>query len=453
MIDLVVDSRKIKKGDTFIALRGVDKDGHDYIAGAIKNGAARIICEEGSYDVETVIVDDTTEYLNNYLYSKYYDSIRDIKLIGVTGTSGKTTTCFLIYNLLKSLGKKAAYSGTIGFYMEDKVYDLPNTTPSTYEIYEMLLRCKSGGVEYMVMEVSSHSLDMGRGYGLEFDACGFTNISQDHLDYHKNIEEYAKCKVELFRKMRGTRTAVINIDDAHSPMFTLDDNHNVTIGEGRGDVSLHDIRLSNLGVDFSFSFCGHEYSKTVDMVGKYNVYNYIMAVMLINSFGIPIEDILSVAHVTAPPGRMEMIKYGSNSIFVDYAHKPDAVKKVIQCAREFCRGKVITIIGCGGNRDRMKRPIMGAIAADESDFVLFTNDNPRNEEPEAIMKDILEGVQGNNYKVVLDRREAITTGVSMLENNDVLLVLGKGHENYQIVNGVKHHLDDRECVKEAVCAG
>lgn len=449
MIDLITDSRKVKKGDTFIAIKGIDNDGHNYIEQAVKNGAKKIIVEHGSYEVETEIVEDTTKYLNEYIYNNYYNKIKDIKLIGVTGTSGKTTTCFLTYTMLKSLGCKAAYIGTIGFYMDDFVRVLPNTTPKIDELYNILLECKENNIEYVVMEVSSHALDLNRVYGLEYDVAGFTNISQDHLDYHKTIENYAQAKVALFRKLRNNKTAIINIDDEHSNMFILPENNNITLSENKGDVSIYDIKLTNLGIDFKFNYKEKEYEKTIDMVGKYNIYNYMTAVMLINNFGFSIEEILKI-DAQAPRGRMEMVKYGTNSIFVDYAHKPDAVKKVLENAKEFTKGNIITIIGCGGNRDRTKRPIMGNIASELSNHVIFTNDNPRNEEPEDIMKDIIEGVKKDNYEIILDRKEAINKGISLLKKNDVLLILGKGHEDYQIVKGVKYHLDDMECVLEGI---
>ncbi len=450
MIDLVTDSRKVKAGDTFIALRGIDNDGHKYINDAILNGAKRIICEEGSYDVDTLIVPDTTKYLNEYVYRNYYDKIKGIKLIGVTGTSGKTTTCFLVYTMLKKLGCKVAYIGTIGFYMDSFVRDLPNTTPLINELYDCLLECSDNGIDYVVMEVSSHALDLNRVYGLEFDACGFTNISQDHLDYHKTMDDYARAKVKLFNMLRGNKTCIINIDDSYSNLFMLSGNNNITISENKGDVSIYDISLTNLGIGFKFSYLSMDYDVTIDMVGKYNVYNYVMALMLVNSFGFSISDIIGLKGICAPRGRMEMVKYKTNSIFVDYAHKPDAVKKVLESTLEFCKGRIITIIGCGGNRDRKKRPIMGNIASSNSDYVIFTNDNPRFEDPNDIMRDILEGVTRDNYEVILDRKEAIKKGVSMLCDNDVLLILGKGHEDYQIVNGVKYHLDDMECVMDAI---
>lgn len=449
MINLITDSRKIKPGDTFIAIRGIDNDGHKYIDQAIQNGASKIICEEGNYKVETLVVEDTTKYLNEYIYNNYYNQIKDIKLIGVTGTSGKTTTCFLTYTILKKLGCKAAYIGTIGFYMDDFVRELPNTTPLIDELYNILLECKENNIEYVVMEVSSHALDLERVYGLKFDAAAFTNISQDHLDYHKTIENYAQAKAKLFKKLRGNKTAIINIDDEHSNMFILPENNNITISETKGDISIYDIKLTNLGIDFKFNYREKVYEKTIDMVGKYNIYNYMTAVMLINSFNIDIEKILKI-EAKAPRGRMEMVKYGTNSIFVDYAHKPDAVKKVLENTKEFAKGKIITIIGCGGNRDRTKRPIMGGIASNNSDYVIFTNDNPRNEDPKEIMNDIIEGVTKDNYEIILDRKQAINKGVSLLKENDVLLILGKGHEDYQIIKGVKYHLDDMECVMEAI---
>jgi UDP-N-acetylmuramoyl-L-alanyl-D-glutamate--2,6-diaminopimelate ligase len=448
-MELKTDSRKIQHGDTFIAIKKYNNDGHKYIKEAIKNGAKKIIAEHGKYEVETVIVKDTTQYLNEYIYNKYYDEIKKIKLIGITGTSGKTTTSFLTYSILKELGCKVAYIGTIGFYIKNTIKKINNTTPFIDELYKYIKECKENNIEYIVMEISSHALDQDRIYGLQFDAAGFTNISQEHLDYHKTIENYAKTKQKLFKKLRNKKTAVINIDDKYSNMFTLPENNNITISTRKGDIIIYDIKLNNTGIEFKFKYKEKEYKKKINMVGDYNIYNYITSVILVNNFGYDIEDILKI-NVKAPKGRMELVKYGTNSIFVDYAHKPDAVKKVLENTLKFKKGKIITIIGCGGNRDKNKRPIMGKIASENSDYVIFTNDNPRDEEPKKIINDILEGVKKQNYEIILDRKKAIKKGISLLKQNDILLVLGKGHEDYQIIKGKKYHLDDMEIIKKII---
>lgn len=451
MIDIKTDSRLVEKGDTFIAIRNVNRDGHDYIKSAIENGATKIICEEGSYDVETIIVPDTRKYLENYLYENYYPKFKDMTLIGLTGTNGKTTTCYLIYQILTDLGKKCAYIGTIGFYYPGHKRELNNTTPDIDLLYNMFLEAKEAGCEYLVMEVSSHALANNRIHGLEFDEVAFTNLTQDHLDYHKTIENYAEAKKILFTKTRNEKIAVLNSDDPYYKTFMLNNNKNITISDTQGDVLIQSIDLTNLGTTFEFDYKNVDYTTHINMVGRYNVYNYLTALMLVHKLGFSIEEILKLNDtLAAPNGRMEMIKYGTNSVFVDYAHTPDAVLNVLNSSKEYKTGKVITVIGCGGDRDRTKRPIMGKIAEENSDYVIYTNDNPRTEDANQIMNDILEGVKLENHEVILDRHAAIFKGMSMLENNDILMILGKGHEDYQILGTVKHHFSDKEVVLEYI---
>jgi UDP-N-acetylmuramoyl-L-alanyl-D-glutamate--2,6-diaminopimelate ligase len=451
MVDIKTDSRKVKPGDTFIAIRNVVRDGHDYIESAIENGATKIIAEEGNYSVPTVIVEDTREYLKKYLYENYYPKFSDMKFIGVTGTNGKTTICYLLYQMLTDLGYKCAYLGTIGFYYPGCKRELNNTTPDTDLLYDMFLEAKEAGCEYVVMEVSSHALDMDRIHGILYDEVAFTNLTQDHLDYHKTLDNYANAKRKLFEKTRGEKIAIINADDPYHERFMLEQNKNITISDTAGDVHILDIHFSNLGTTFSFSYEGKEYQTHINMVGRYNVYNYLTSMLLAINLGIDIEKVLNLNEtLSAPSGRMEMIKYGTNSIFVDYAHTPDAVMNVLESSKEYKEGKVITIVGCGGDRDRTKRPIMGHAAEENSDYVIYTNDNPRTEDPENIMKDILEGVKKDNHEVILDRKEAIIRGMDLLKDKDILMILGKGHEDYQIIGREKIHFSDQEIVREYI---
>lgn len=443
------DSRKVKPGDTFIAIKNVNTDGHDFIESAIKNGASRVICEKGSYGVETIIVPNTKEYLNNYLYKNYYPKFKDIKLIGVTGTNGKTTICYLVYQLLTLLEKKCAYIGTIGFYCGNKQKTLNNTTPDTDVLYDMLLEAKEYGCEYVVMEVSSHALDKNRVLGLEFDEVAFTNLTQDHLDYHKTLENYATAKRKLFEKTRGEKIAIINKDDPHHEKFMLNENKNITIGKTDADVLIKDYSLSHLHTKIEFSYEDKIYNTQINMVGSYNVYNYLTALMLVHKLGFSIDSIIDITKdLMAPAGRMEMIKYNTNSVFVDYAHTPDAVINVLRSANEYKKGRIITIIGCGGDRDRTKRPIMGRAAEENSDYVIFTDDNPRTEDEKQIMNDIITGLNKNNHEIIFDRKDAIIKGMQMLKNNDILMILGKGHEDYQIIGKKKIHFSDKEIVKK-----
>ncbi len=447
MIELKTDSRKVKKGDTFIAIKNVNTDGHDYIEKAIENGATKIIAERGEYSVPTEIVPDTKEYLNNYLYNNYYDKIKDLKLIGVTGTNGKTTICYLIYQILNKLGVKAAYIGTIGFYYGNTKKNLNNTTPDIDLLYEMLLEARENNIETVVMEVSSHALDKNRIYGLLYDEVAFTNLTQDHLDYHKTMENYMEAKKKLFKKTRGQKIAVINGDDPYYKNMCLDENNNIIISKKKGNLNIDNISLTHQHTKITFTYEGKTYDTMINMVGTYNVYNYLTALLLVKNLGFKMEDILNLNEgLTPPPGRMEKIAFNSNSIFIDYAHTPDAVTNTLKSANEYKKGKIITIIGCGGDRDRTKRPLMAKEALTYSDYTIFTNDNPRCEDEKRIMKDILEGAFNDNYEVIYNRKEAIEKGISLLKENDILMILGKGHEDYQIIGTEKIHFSDKEVV-------
>ena len=262
-IALKTDSRKVKPGDTFIAIVNVVRDGHDYIEQAIKNGAVKVIVEHGNYSVETVVVKNTREYLEEYLYKNYYPLIKDMKLIGITGTNGKTTTCLMIYQILKMLKQNAAYMGTVGFYYKEVRRKMVNTTPDVDVLYSMLLEAKEAGVDYFVMEVSSHALDKERIYGLEFDEVAFTNLTQDHLDYHKTLENYANAKRKLFTKTRKNKIAIINGDDPHCQHFILPENNNIIISENTGDVKIDEMSFSHLGTSFKFSYLDKKYDTSI----------------------------------------------------------------------------------------------------------------------------------------------------------------------------------------------
>lgn len=429
------DSRKVIKGDIFVALKKVN-DGHKYVLDAIKNGANRVVVEKGSYDVETIKVDDTHKYLVDYLYDNYYDKIKDLKLIGMTGTNGKTTTCFLIYQALNKLGIKCAYIGTIGFYLDKKIKSLNNTTPDILEIYELLLECVDNNIEYVVMECSSHALDMHRLDKLEFKYGIFSNLTIDHLDYHKTIENYIKAKQKLFDKV--TIKTLVNSDDEYKDYFIRDNT--ITYGIN-GDYKLSDIDLNNR------TFKVNNITYKTNLIGKHNIYNLLVVIALLSELKL---DTKVVEDLTCPPGRMDIVNKDDNLIIIDYAHTPDAVSKVINSVKELKHNKIVTIIGCGGDRDSFKRPIMSNIACTNSDYVIFTNDNPRCENPNNIISDMLHNLDKFNYEIILNREKAIIKGIQMLEKNDILLVLGKGHENYQIINGVKYHFDDKEIVMKNI---
>lgn len=436
------DSRKVVPGDTFVDTTF----NKEYVYDAVRNGAAFIISKI-KYDENTIVVDDPKEYYNNYIYNKYYEKIKDITLIGVTGTNGKTTTSYIIYDILNKMDIKCAYIGTIGFYKNGTIKELNNTTPDIEELYEYLYECALDDIRYVVMEVSSHALVQDRVYGLKYDACIFTNLTEDHLDYHKNMDEYKKAKLLLFDKLRNKRIAIINSDDQNYKDFIFSNNYNVKVGKF-GDFRIRNIKLNDDSLDLKFSF-KNEYFKHLNMVGKYNAYNYLEAVAALVYLNFDINEILKI-DVLAPPGRMYIVKYNDNTIFIDYAHTPDAMEKVLKSVKEFKKNRVFTIFGCGGDRDKFKRSIMGNIASIYSDKVIITNDNPRTENEDDIISDIVSGIKTDNYEIVKNRKDAIIKGVSYLDKNDILLILGKGHEDYQIIGNEKKHFSDLEVLKDII---
>ena len=444
MIKIKTDSRKVVAGDTFVAIKGLTVDGHDFIEKAIENGAVKIVCEHGSYSVETLVVPNTKEWLQQYLLDNYKEEVNKIKLIGMTGTNGKTTTCFLTYQMLLSLGKKAAYMGTIGLYMPGVKRELSNTTPEILDVYSLIIEAIEAGCEYFVMEVSSHSLVQKRIEGLEFTVEAFSNLTEDHLDFHKTMENYLHAKMLILDQLKGT--IIVNSDDAYAKYFETKSYK--TLGYSGNDYQILNYEETPKGTLITFK-ADKEYKVETNLKCKYNVYNYLTALGILNTLGFRIEDIINITKdINAPRGRCEQIRVRNSYAVIDYAHTPDAVEKIITSFLENKKGRIITIVGCGGDRDPLKRPIMGEIASRLSDYVIFTSDNPRTEDPNKILEDILKGVTKDNYEVEIDRPTAIRKGLDMLGDNDVLLILGKGHEDYQIIGHTKHHLDDLEEVKK-----
>ena len=441
-MNIKIDSRQVEKGDTFIAIREENGDGHNYVMDAIKRGATTVIVEQGEYDVTTIKVKNTKKYLEEYLENNYYDDIKKLKLIGMTGTNGKTTTCYLIYQALNKLNKKCAYIGTLGFFT-DKEKITNNTTPNLYEIYNMLLECVKEDYEYVVMEVSSQGIAMGRVNTLIFDYVIFSNLTQDHLDYHKTIEEYVLQKQKLF-KMTNNSFAIVNNDDYYKNYFLLD-NKNITYGISDCDYKISDIKSSLDGASFKIN--GEQYF--TKLIGNYNIYNVSVVIILLKLMGFEsINELIS--SLSSPNGRMDIIKYNTNYVVVDYAHTPDAVEKIIKAVSELDHNKIITLIGCGGNRDKTKRSIMGDIATKYSDYVVFTSDNPRHEDPKQILDDITRKLDKNNYEIIVNREKAINKSVQMLSKNDILLLLGKGHEDYQIIGNNKIPFKDKDIVLKSM---
>lgn len=437
------DSRKIQEGDIFIALKGPERDGHEYIEEAIQKGASLIIAEKGEYDIPTFIVPNTNEYLREHLSIYEYPKIKHIKLIGITGTNGKTTSSYLFYESLLQLNKKCAYIGTIGFYKEKKIRDLNNTTPGLLELYELLEECVD--CEYVVMEVSSHALDMGRCDTLLFDYAIFTNLTNEHLNYHKTMKNYALAKQKLFKMLKRGGKAIVNIDDDYKETFLLQENNNITYGEMESDYQLLDYQYT-VPMKFRYLHKNEIKEVTTELFGKYNIYNLMTTIILLEEE--KLDGLSVIPLLQAPKGRMEKIKYKDSFIIVDYAHSPDAVAKILEAVKEMPHHHIYTILGCGGNRDHEKRPVMGKVATEHSDYVFFTSDNPRDENPMDILKEMTDSLNSYHYEILVDREKAIQKGMQKLQKNDILVVLGKGHENYQIIKGEKIHFDDVEMIQK-----
>ena len=446
MINIKADSRKVKPGDTFVALRGISSDGHEYIDKAISLGATKlVVMDEGNYSIPYEIVKDTREYLNNYLKENYNKYLEEMTIIGFTGTNGKTTSAFLLQDALNKLGIKCGYIGTIGYYLGEKVSDLPNTSPDVCDMYELLINAYDNGYKFMAIEASSQGLDMGRLDNIPFDYAVFTNLTQDHLDYHKTMENYALAKTSLFKKLKPNGVAMLNYDDEYNKYYIS--NNTKYYGFKGGDYKVSNVEYSNLGTKFELN--GTTYNSP--LLGDYNVYNLASVIAILREMNIKQEDIMNVTkNLSHPAGRMDLVAYNDNSILIDYAHTPDAIEKVIDTVKKVCKNNIYVVFGCTGSRDKTKRPIMTNIVLSNVKKAVITMDDPHDEDPMMVVEDMLEGNKLDNYEVIINRKEAIRKGISYLEHNDILLVLGKGHESVIIIGKEKIPFNDKEAVLEII---
>lgn len=445
MIKIKTDSRKILPGDTFVALPGISSDGHDYIEKAIENGASKIIAEKGNYSVETLIVDDTRSYLNGLLASEYGHILNDMTLIGITGTNGKTTSSYLIYQILNKLNIPCCYIGTIGYYLGDKVRDLPNTSVDIADFYGLLIEAYEKGYKHAVVEVSSQGLAMDRFAGIKFNIGVFTNLTQDHLDYHENMENYALAKQQLFKQLKEDGKAIINSDDKYNDYYLLDENNNITFGLNSGDYKINNFKMNSLNTLFSYSFNNESYETNSKLIGKYNLYNLITSIAVVHELGINFDLLNKIVPViSAPSGRMDKINYLDNTIIIDYAHTPDAIENIINTVKEVLNGNLYVVFGCTGSRDKTKRPIMTNLVLSNATKAIITIDDPHDENPVEIVNDMLENNTFTNYKVELNRGKAIRLGIDLLSQNDILLILGKGHEEVIIMGDKRIPFNDRK---------
>ncbi len=444
------DSRKVKPGDVFVALPGFASNGDQYISNAIEAGAVKIICQKGQYEVETINTDDPRRYLEEMLAGEYGNIISRMTIIALTGTNGKTTTCYLISQALNRLGRKCGYIGTIGFYLDEKVRDLSNTSVDICELYELLLEAHEKGFDTVALEASSQGLDMGRLNTITFDIASFTNLTEDHLDYHKSMENYAMAKQKLFKALKHGGAALVNADDDSKKYFLLDENRNYTYGINSGDYRALEYTFDQ-GTDLTFLCNDAKYNVHTDMVGEHNVYNTMATIGVLNIMGYePARICEAVEGLRAPDGRWDVIRYNECSIIIDYAHTPDAISNILKTAQKLASGRKYVVFGCTGDREKEKRPVMTQLVLSNCDYAIITDDDPHTEPEEQIVADMLEGNSLSNYEVCLDRKKAIQIGIDKLKPTDTLLILGKGHEHNIIMNGYSIPHNDRDAVLEYI---
>ena len=452
-----IDSRRIEKGHLFVAIPGTQTDGHKYIPKAIELGATSILCEqmpEEQIDGVSYIIVESTESAVGIVATRFFgDPSRKLKLVGVTGTNGKTTIATLLYNMFRKFGHKCGLLSTVCNYIEDEAIPADHTTPDPIELNRLLAQMVDAGCDYAFMECSSHAIAQKRIGGLKFAGGIFTNLTRDHLDYHKTVENYRNAKKAFFDDLGKDAFAITNADDKNGLFMVQNTKAQVKTYSIR---SMADFKAKIIECHFEGMYLdinGKEVG--VQFIGKFNVSNLLAVYGAAIMLGKKPEDILVIlSALKSVSGRLEPIRSPEGyTAIVDYAHTPDALENVLNTINEVLngKGKVITVCGAGGNRDKGKRPIMAQTAAKLSDKVIITSDNPRFEEPQDIINDMLAGLDNKQMKKVVsivDRKEAIRTASMMAEKGDVILIAGKGHEDYQEIKGVKHHFDDREVVRE-----
>lgn len=466
--DITADSRSVKENSLFIALDGATVDGHNYIDKAIAAGAVAVIVSKSvqvSDDICVITVDDTRQAMMDVVPYFFDYPANRMRMIGVTGTNGKTTTTHMIRHILKAQGHTVGVIGTVHIMIGDISYPINNTTPDVVDLQHILHQMVAEGVSHCVMEVSSHALELGRVAGVEFDTAVFTNLTQDHLDFHKTFENYLAAKCKLFEQVSGenqyksNKGAVINIDAPYgerviqkttAPTITYSTH-------GIGSLNAAHINMSTKTSEYVVQYDGKSYSILMNTTGLFNIYNTLAAIGACIHEGISLEDIeQALRSFTSVPGRFELIEEGQDfAVVVDYAHTPDGLENILETAEAIKENRIIVVFGCGGDRDATKRPIMGRIAAEYGDIIYVTSDNPRTEDPVQIVKDVEVGVKkalrnGTSYEVIVDRREAIQKAIHEAKTGDIVIIAGKGHETYQILKDQTIHFDDREEARQAL---
>lgn len=461
---IVLDSRDVKNGYIFVAIKGFHSDGLDFVNDAINNGAICIISDrdfnvKSNKNFEKVIVNNIYDFYSELVLTFYDYPAKNLNLIGVTGTNGKTTTTYILDSIYREKGDKTGIIGTIENKIIDEIIESKNTTPEISSLQKILHMMVEKGVKTCFMEVSSHALVLDRVKGCYYNGAIFTNLTEDHLDFHITMENYFLAKKKLFESLKSGSTAVINIDDKYSSRLleSIPKEDVNIIKYSIKNKNISDVYAKNINFDkknflSNFEIVFNEKEKIVistKLLGKHNIYNILAAAGMAYAQNINLNLIKKgIETLNGVRGRFEFIREGQDfAVVIDYAHTDDALKRILKALKSFNMNRIITVFGCGGNRDRKKRPLMAEVASMYSDYIFVTNDNPREEDPKSIALDIeigLKKMDYNNYTVQLDRKEAIKEAISMARKDDIVLIAGKGHENYQIINNKKYHFSDKE---------
>src|SRR5205809_481989 len=461
--NIAYDSRRVQRHTMFGALRGEKTDGHQCIGQAIDIGASVIVAEREQKDprVTCLVVENTRTALADFSATLYGHPARKLKLAAVTGTNGKTTTTFLIKHICENAGLRCGIVGTVRYEIGERVLPAIRTTPESLDLQELLAQIASAGCKAAAMEVSSHALAQARTRGVEWDVAVFTNLTQDHLDFHQTMENYLESKVSLFtglkdQKAKQRATAVVNVDDRYGEQLIGRLSNNVpviTYGMSvRADFRASNYRTEFGGTSYQLDARGKNYLVRVPLIGRFNVANSLAALAAANALGVNLrEAVLSLGKSSQVPGRLELVPAKRQfQVFVDYAHTPDALRNVLKTLRELGPNRLIVVFGCGGDRDRKKRPLMGEIANRHADYAILTSDNPRKEDPNSIITEIEKGFRSTHYEKLVDRAEAIGRAIALVQPRDIVLIAGKGHENYQEFADHTVPFDDIQVARRAI---
>lgn len=446
---LSCDSNEKINDGIYFCIKGINRDGHNYAKDAIENGAVCLVVEKFLDLPITQILVENSRIAMSFISSVFYETYKSkMKFIGITGTNGKTTTTFLIREILTKLGKSVGLIGTEGIYINHLLLPANLTTPDPIDLHKLIKDMDNNGCEYCVMEVSAHAIALNKIDNIYYDIVGLTNITKDHLDYFINMENYMKCKASLF-DYKHAKFGIINTDVKYGKEISKRSNIEIqTLGKD-ADIKIIDSNKGLSGTDFKFQYRDKIYKAHTNLIGDYNISNIMMAIACLINLGININDIIDTINTNEfiVPGRFNVLNLDTNyNVIIDYAHTPDGIKNVLTAIKNLPIARLITVFGCGGNRDKTKRSEMGEVATDLSDFVIVTSDNPRFENPELIIDDIMAGIKTNNAYRIENRKSAIEYALSIAKANDVVAILGKGAENYQDINGVKIPYSDYDVV-------